>query len=40
VYEQHLFGVAAAFCVFQFFILLTLTIVTNRLGKATAQFDA
>jgi arabinogalactan oligomer / maltooligosaccharide transport system permease protein len=40
VYEQHLYGVAAAFCVFEFFILLVLTIVTNKLGKATAQFDA
>jgi arabinogalactan oligomer/maltooligosaccharide transport system permease protein len=40
VNEQHLFGVAAAFAVFQFFILLALTLVTNRLGKATASYDA
>lgn len=40
VNEQHLYGVAAAFCVFEFFILLAITIVTNRLAKATAQFDA
>ncbi|MEA2622802.1 MAG: arabinogalactan oligomer / maltooligosaccharide transport system permease protein [Chloroflexota bacterium] len=40
VAEQHLYGVAAAFAVFQFFILLTITIVTNRLGKATAAADA
>ncbi|MEA2609628.1 MAG: arabinogalactan oligomer / maltooligosaccharide transport system permease protein [Chloroflexota bacterium] len=40
VNEQQLYGVAAAFAVFQFFILLALTLVTNRLAKATAQFDA
>lgn len=40
VQEQHLYGVAAAFAVFQFFILLAITLVTNRLAKATAQFDA
>jgi arabinogalactan oligomer / maltooligosaccharide transport system permease protein len=40
VNDQHLYGVAAAFAVFQFFILLVITLVTNRLAKATAQFDA
>ncbi len=40
VNEQHLYGVAAAFAVFQFFILLVLTLVTNRLAKATASYDA
>ncbi len=40
VNEQHLYGVAAAFAVFQFFILLVLTLVTNKLGKATASYDA
>ncbi len=40
VNEQHLYGVAAAFAVFQFFILLALTLVTNRLAKATASYDA
>jgi arabinogalactan oligomer / maltooligosaccharide transport system permease protein len=40
VNDQHLFGVAAAFAVFQFFILLALTLITNRLGKATASYDA
>ncbi len=40
VNEQHLYGVAAAFAVFQFFILLALTLVTNKLGKATASYDA
>ncbi len=36
VNEQHLYGVAAAFAVFQFFILLAITLVTNRLARATA----
>ncbi len=40
VNEQHLYGVAAAFAVFQFFILLVITVITNRLAKATAQYDA
>jgi arabinogalactan oligomer/maltooligosaccharide transport system permease protein len=40
VNEQHLYGVAAAFAVFQFFILLALTLLTNRLAKATASYDA
>jgi len=40
VSEQHLFGIAAAFAVFQFFILLSLTLLTNRLAKATASYDA
>ncbi len=40
VNEQQLYGVAAAFAVFQFFILLALTLVTNKLGKATASYDA
>jgi arabinogalactan oligomer/maltooligosaccharide transport system permease protein len=37
---NHLYGVAAAFSIFQFFILLILTLATNRLAKATASFDA
>ncbi|HXX60251.1 MAG TPA: sugar ABC transporter permease [Candidatus Sulfotelmatobacter sp.] len=40
VNEQQLYGVAAAFAVFEFFILLAITLVTNRLARATAQFDA
>ncbi len=40
VNEQQLYGVAAAFAVFQFFILLALTLITNRLAKATASYDA
>jgi arabinogalactan oligomer / maltooligosaccharide transport system permease protein len=40
VQEQHLFGVAAAFAIFQFFILLVITLATNRLARATASFDS
>jgi arabinogalactan oligomer/maltooligosaccharide transport system permease protein len=40
VSEQHLYAVAAAFAIFEFFILLALTLITNRLGKATARYDA
>jgi arabinogalactan oligomer/maltooligosaccharide transport system permease protein len=40
VAEQKLYGVAAAFAVFQFFILLVITLVTNRLAKATASYNA
>ena len=40
VAQQHLYGVAAAFSIFQFLILLVLTLATNRLAKATASFDA
>ena len=36
VNEQHLYGVAAAFAVFEFFILLAITLITNKLAKATA----
>ena len=38
VNEQRLYGVAAAFAVFMFFILLGLTILTNRVAKATASY--
>jgi arabinogalactan oligomer/maltooligosaccharide transport system permease protein len=40
VQEQHLFGVAAAFAIFQFFILLAITLGTNKLARATASFDS
>ena len=39
VNEQQLYGVAAAFSVIMFFILLVITLVTNRLTKATASYD-
>lgn len=38
--EQRMYGVAAAFCVLIFFILLLLTLLTNRLTKATESYDA
>ncbi|MDP8904739.1 MAG: sugar ABC transporter permease [Chloroflexota bacterium] len=39
VYEYRLYGIAAAFGVFMFFILLAITIFFNRLTKATASYD-
>jgi arabinogalactan oligomer/maltooligosaccharide transport system permease protein len=39
VNEQHLFGIAAAFAVIMFFILLAITLVTNRAARATASYD-
>lgn len=39
VNEQRLYASAAAFAVVMFFILLTLTLVTNRLARATSRFD-
>ena len=38
VNERQLYGVAAAFSVFMFFILLGLTLLTNRVAKATASY--
>jgi arabinogalactan oligomer / maltooligosaccharide transport system permease protein len=40
VNEQRLYGVAAAFAIIMFFILLGITLVTNRLARATARYDA
>jgi arabinogalactan oligomer/maltooligosaccharide transport system permease protein len=37
-YERRLFGVAAAFAVYLFFLLLILTLVTNRMAKATKSY--
>ena len=39
VNERNLYGVAAAFSVFMFIILLTITIITNKMAKATASYD-
>ncbi len=39
VNEYRLYGVAAAFGVFMFFILLAITIFFNRATKATASYD-
>jgi arabinogalactan oligomer/maltooligosaccharide transport system permease protein len=38
VTEQRVYGVAAAFSVVLFFILLVLTLITNRVAKATASY--
>ncbi len=38
VNEQKLYGVASAFAVYEFFVLLVLTLITNRLAKATASY--
>ncbi len=37
-YERRLFGVAAAFAVYLFFLLLIITLVTNRLTSATKSY--
>jgi arabinogalactan oligomer/maltooligosaccharide transport system permease protein len=39
VNENKLYGVAAAFGVFMFFILLAITVIFNRITKATASYD-
>jgi arabinogalactan oligomer/maltooligosaccharide transport system permease protein len=36
--ERQLFGVAAAFSVYLFFLLLAVTLVTNRLASATKSY--
>ena len=38
VNERQLYGVAAAFCVYLFFLLLVVTLITNRLAKATKSY--
>ncbi len=40
VNQQRLYGVGAAFAVIMFFILLAITVVTNKMAKATARYDA
>jgi arabinogalactan oligomer/maltooligosaccharide transport system permease protein len=37
-YERRLFGVAAAFAVYLFFLLLVITLITNRMAKATKSY--
>jgi arabinogalactan oligomer/maltooligosaccharide transport system permease protein len=39
VNENQLYGVAAAFCVYIFLILLALTLLINRLTRATESYD-
>jgi arabinogalactan oligomer / maltooligosaccharide transport system permease protein len=35
---QREFGIAAAFCVYLFFLLLIVTLITNRMAKATKSY--
>jgi arabinogalactan oligomer / maltooligosaccharide transport system permease protein len=37
-YDRRLFGVAAAFCVYLFLLLLVVTLITNRMAKATKSY--
>lgn len=37
--EQQLYGIAAAFCVFIFFILATISLITNKISRATENYD-
>ncbi len=39
VNEQRLYGIGASFAVIMFFILLTITLVTNRLARATRSYE-
>ena len=39
VNEQRLYGIAAAFSIIIFFVLLGLTLITNRITKATERYD-
>jgi arabinogalactan oligomer/maltooligosaccharide transport system permease protein len=39
VNEQRLYGIAAAFSVIIFFVLLVLTLLTNRITRATERYD-
>jgi arabinogalactan oligomer/maltooligosaccharide transport system permease protein len=38
VQERQLYGIAAAFCVYLFFLLLVVTLITNYLAKATKSY--
>jgi arabinogalactan oligomer/maltooligosaccharide transport system permease protein len=37
--EQRLYGMAAAFCVLIFLILVPIFLITNRISKATESYD-
>jgi arabinogalactan oligomer/maltooligosaccharide transport system permease protein len=39
VYEQRLYGVAAAFSIVVFFVLLFLTLINNRVTRATEAYN-
>jgi arabinogalactan oligomer / maltooligosaccharide transport system permease protein len=38
--EQNAYGDAAAFCIIIFFVLLGITLITNRITRATERYDA
>jgi arabinogalactan oligomer / maltooligosaccharide transport system permease protein len=40
VNEQRAYGLAAAFAIIIFFVLLALTLATNQITKATESYDA
>ncbi len=40
VYEQRLYGVAAAFSIVVFFVLLIITLINNRVTRATEAYNA
>lgn len=40
VYEQRLYGVAAAFSIIVFFVLLIITLLNNRVTRATEAYNA
>jgi arabinogalactan oligomer/maltooligosaccharide transport system permease protein len=40
VFEQRLYGVAAAFSIIVFFILLIITLINNRITRATEAYNA
>jgi arabinogalactan oligomer/maltooligosaccharide transport system permease protein len=40
VYEQRLYGVAAAFSIVVFLILLVITLINNRVTRATEAYSA
>ncbi|MBM4467211.1 MAG: sugar ABC transporter permease [Chloroflexi bacterium] len=40
VNEQRLYGIAAAFCAYIFFVLLGLTLLTNYITRATESYEA
>jgi len=40
IYEQRLYGVAAAFSIVVFFVLFTITMMNNRITRATEAYNA
>jgi len=40
VFENRVYGVASAFAIIVFFVLLTITLIQNRITRATESYDA